>query len=49
VKKVEKDISPSSSKGQQAWNLSKAIKHWNLPLDTKLGTFQGPPNIETFH
>jgi hypothetical protein len=34
----EKDVSPSPSKGHQAWNLPKATKHWNLPLAAKLGS-----------
>jgi hypothetical protein len=40
MKRGEKDVSPSPSKGHQTWNLLKA---------TKLGTFQGPPSIITFH
>ncbi len=49
----EKDIFPSPPKGQQTWNLPRAIKHWKLPLatkqnasplTTKLGTFHWPPS-----
>ncbi len=39
-------LSLEPSKGHQAWNLSRATKHWNLPRATKLGTFQGPPSLE---
>jgi hypothetical protein len=35
VKRGEKDVSPSPSKGHQAWNLPRATKHSNLARATK--------------
>jgi len=37
MRRGEKDVSPSPSIDHQIKNLPLAIKHWNLPLATKLG------------
>jgi len=44
VKRDEKNDSPSSSKGHQTWNLSRATKQDVSPLAINFGTFQGPPS-----
>jgi hypothetical protein len=47
--KGENDVFPSPSKGHQTLDLPLATKQNVPPLAIKFGTFQGPPNIRTFH